>query len=129
MTKRQIFSYRSAEGDCPVSQFILHLEPKLQQKLKVQLNELRDPACRMRPPHIKAFRLHRYKGLYELRARLRQMVRIIFCVDDSGNVILLHGFIKKEARATDKALEIARRRRGRTVGIQGQYEEITVDAL
>lgn len=129
MTQRRIFSYRSAEGDCPVSQFILHLEPKLRQKLKVQLNGLRDPACRMQPPHVKAFRLPRDKGLYELRAKLRQMVRIVFCMDDSGNVILLHGFIKKEARATDQALAIARRRRDRAAGGQGHNEEIAEDAL
>ena len=83
----------------------------------------------MQPPHVKAFRLPRDKGLYELRAKLRQMVRIVFCMDDSGNVVLLHGFIKKEARATDKALAIARRRRDRAAGGQGYDEEIAEDAL
>ena len=48
-------------------------------------------------------------------------------MDDSGNVILLHGFIKKKARGTDQALAIARRRRDRAAGSQGY--EIAEDAL
>jgi phage-related protein len=61
---------------------------------------------------IKAFRLDRYKGLYELRTRSKKiMIRIIFYFDPDDNIILLHGFVKKQDRATNQALETARARR------------------
>lgn len=112
MENRQIFEFASLEGKLPVSDFIGCLDAKFQKKVYTQLDRLKERGCPMQPPLIKAFRLDRYKGLYELRTRLKQtMTRIIFCFDGDGNIILLHGFVKKQDRATNQALETARARK------------------
>ena len=107
---RKISKYTEPDGTSPVSDFIRRLDWKLQKKVFSQLKQLESPDFALQPPHIKAFRQSRHKGFFELRTRIRQAVRIIFIVDESGGIILLHGFIKKSDRATERALEIARAR-------------------
>ena len=46
-----------------------------------------------------------------LLIRLRQMVRIIFYINTEGDIVLLHGFVKRHERATEQALETARARK------------------
>lgn len=107
---RKISKYTEPGGTSPVSDFICRLDWKLQKKVLSQLKQLENPDFPFQPPHIKAFRQSRHKGFFELRTRIRQAVRIIFIVDESGGIVLLHGFIKKSDRTTERALEIARAR-------------------
>lgn len=107
---RKICKYTEPGGTSPVSEFIRRLDWKLQKKILAQLKQLENPEFALQPPHIKAFRQSRHKGFFELRTRIRQAVRIIFIVDEDGGIILLHGFIKKSDRATERALETARAR-------------------
>ena len=111
MTKRILCKYVEPDGSSPVSEFVGRLDWKLQKKIFSQLRLLENPDFTLQPPHIKTFRQNRHKGFYELRTRIRQAVRIIFIVDEDGGIILLHGFIKKNDRATEQALETARARR------------------
>ena len=62
----------------------------MQQKIRTQIKVLTAPQCSFQPPLVKAFRLDRYKGFYELRIRLRQMVRIIFYINTEGAVSYTH---------------------------------------
>lgn len=107
---RQILEFVTPKGKASVSDFISKLDFKVQRKISTNLINLKNSEYPMQPPLVKTFKLDKYKGLYELRVRIKQSVRIIFCLDKSGNIILLHGFIKKEERATRKALETARAR-------------------
>lgn len=107
---RKISKYTEPDGTCPVSDFVRRLDWKLQKKILAQLEQLQNPNFALQPPHIKAFRQSRHKGFFELRTRIRQAVRIIFIVDEDGGIILLHGFIKKSDRATERALDTARAR-------------------
>ena len=100
--ERRIYRFVDSGSD-PIGIFISRLEPKMQQKIRTQ--------CSFQPPLVKAFRLDRYKGFYELRIRLRQMVRIIFYINTEGDIVLLHGFVKRHERATEQALETARARK------------------
>lgn len=109
--ERRIYSFVDRNGSEPVNLFIDRLDQKVQQKIRIQIKLLTNPQCNLQPPLIKAFRLDRYKGFYELRIRLRQMVRIIFYINTEGEIILLHGFVKKHERATEQALETARARK------------------
>ena len=109
-TIRKICKYVEQDGTSPVSDFIRRLDWKLQKKVMAQLKQLENPAFALQPPHIKAFRQSRHKGFYELRTRIRQAVRIIFIVNEDGRIVLLPGFIKKNDRATERALETARAR-------------------
>ena len=103
--ERRIYRFVDSGSD-PIGIFISRLEPKMPQ-IKV----LTAPQCSFQPPLVKAFRLDRYKGFYELRIRLRQMVRIIFYINTEGDIVLLHGFVKRHERATEQALETARARK------------------
>ena len=58
-------------------------------------------------PQVKHFSIERYRKFYELRERIRVLVRIIFTIDEAGNIILLHPFIKRHQRNTYQALEIS----------------------
>ena len=92
----------------PVARFIDGLDPKLRDKLIRWLIELPNtPKASLREPHFKHFALERYRDLYELRARGKVLVRIIFTFRPNGEVLLLHAFIKKQSRDTMQALEQA----------------------
>ena len=108
--ERRIYRFVDSGSD-PIGIFISRLEPKMQQKIRTQIKVLTAPQCSFQPPLVKAFRLDRYKGFYELRIRLRQMVRIIFYINTEGDIVLLHGFVKRHERATEQALETARARK------------------
>ena len=95
-----------------MSAFLRTLDSKEKKKISVQLENLQYTDCPLKPPMVKAFRQERHKGLFELRTRInKRMTRIIFCFDDADNVILLHGFVKKQEQETVPALETARARK------------------
>jgi Phage derived protein Gp49-like (DUF891) len=50
-------------------------------------------------------------GLYEVRTNLPQgrKARVLFCIHE-GNMVLLHGFIKKTQKTPKKDLDLARER-------------------
>jgi len=52
------------------------------------------------------------KGLWEVRSDLAgsRIARVIFCIAD-GQMVLLHGFIKKTQKTPDADLELALRRK------------------
>jgi phage-related protein len=49
-----------------------------------------------------------YKGLWEIRSNLShgRISRVLFCVH-GGQMVLLHGFIKKTQRTPERELDIA----------------------
>ena len=100
--------YTPPERAAPVARFIDDLEPKLRDKLIRQLIELPNtPRANLREPHFKHFTLERYRDLYELRARGKVLVRVIFTIRPNGEILLLHAFIKRQSRDTMQALEQA----------------------
>lgn len=123
---RRICSYISPDGTYPVEDFINRQDAKMRKKILFQLRQLQKSQFQLQPPTVKAFRLARYRGLYELRTRIRQMVRIIFFVNSDGDIILLHGFTKKCDRATEQALETARERKRSLASGAAQAQEIII---
>lgn len=100
--------YKPPGRTAPVARFIDGLDPKLRDKLIRWLIELPNtPKASLREPHFKHFALERYRDLYELRARGKVMVRIIFTVRPNGEILLLHAFVKRQSRDTMQALEQA----------------------
>lgn len=97
-----------AEGDLPLCRFFQGLEDKQRRKLlTLFLMLMRAPAAVMREPYVKHFTLERYQSLYELRAKSKILVRIIFCRGGKGELLLLTPFIKHSRRDTMQALEAA----------------------
>jgi phage-related protein len=50
-------------------------------------------------------------GLYEVRTNLTggRIGRVLFYIGEQGEMVLLHGFIKKSQKTPDEEMELARR--------------------
>ena len=89
-----------------VEAFIEDLHPRLREKLVWQIFRLsRTPPAGLKEPHYKHYSIEKYRGLYELREKNRIVIRIIFTVLPSGEVLLLYAFQKRQSRDTMRALE------------------------
>lgn len=102
---KKIYLYQSETGEIPFERFLAVMEEKLKNKLLLGIHNLASIPEYMTEPHVKHFSLARYSRLYEYRARMRIMVRVIFTLDTHGNIILLHPMVKKRDRNTMQALE------------------------
>ena len=86
--------------------FIEGLEPKLRDKLIWQIFRLsHTPPSGLKEPHYKHFSIEKYRDFYELREKNRIVIRVIFTMLPSGEVLLLHAFQKRQSRDTMRALE------------------------
>lgn len=95
-----------AESATPFLDFFDALDEKQRQKLlSLFALLLQSPAAVMREPYVKHFSIERYQALYELRAKSKNLVRIIFTLTDSGDILFLVPFIKRHKRNTMQALE------------------------
>ena len=59
----------------------------------------------MREPYVKHFCIERYQALYELRAKSKNLVRIIFTLSDDGDILFLTPLTKRQQRTTMQALD------------------------
>lgn len=50
-------------------------------------------------------------GIWEVRSRLRDRIARVLFMIDGEEMVLLHGFIKKDQRTPKPALDLARRRK------------------
>ena len=95
-----------AEGSVPLLEFFGLLDEKQRQKLlSLFALLLQSPAAVMREPSVKHFCIERYQALYELRAKSKNLVRIIFTLTDDGDILFLTPFIKRHKRNTMQALD------------------------
>ena len=102
---KKIYIYSPAGITAPFLDFLDGLDEKMQKKIVYVLKSMAVSPGKLSEPQVKHFSIERYKELYELREKIRVMVRIIFTLDVNGNVILLHPFIKRHKRNTNQALE------------------------
>lgn len=96
-----------SKGTAPLLEFFGTLDEKQRQKLlSLFAMLLQSPAAVMREPYVKHFCIKRYQALYELRAKSKNLVRIIFTLTDSGDILFLVPFVKRhKKRNTMQALE------------------------
>lgn len=95
-----------AEGAVPLYDFFEALGEKQRQKLLTLFAMfIRCPTAVMREPYVKHFRIERYQALYELRAKSKTLVRVVFTLMDNGDVLFLAPFIKQHKRNTMQALD------------------------
>lgn len=103
-----ILIYQPADKTAPVPDFIDGLDPRLREKIIIRLYHLsQSHKPELKEPHFKRFSLERYRDLCELRVKSKMLIRIIFYLCPNGDVLLLHGFIKRQKRDTMQALEQA----------------------
>ena len=112
-----ILIYQPTSKSAPLADFIDGLDPRLREKILLRLKktaisihlrlyfltQLEKPE--MKEPHFKRFSIERYRDLWELRVKSKVLIRIIFCTLPNGDVLLLHGFVKRQKRDTMQALE------------------------
>ena len=101
-----ILIYQPTSKSAPLADFIDGLDPRLREKILLRLyflTQLEKPE--MKEPHFKRFSIERYRDLWELRVKSKVLIRIIFCMLPNGDVLLLHGFVKRQKRDTMQALE------------------------
>ena len=95
-----ILIYQPTSKSAPLADFIDGLDPRLRLYFLTQLEK-----PEMKEPHFKRFSIERYRDLWELRVKSKVLIRIIFCTLPNGDVLLLHGFVKRQKRDTMQALE------------------------
>lgn len=100
--------FQSDSGNVPVREWLLSLSA---DDRKIIGDDIRSaefgwpvgmPLCRS----MKA-----RKGLWEIRSKIGDgwIARVFFCARE-GNMVLLHGFIKKTQKTPDKEIDIAMKR-------------------
>ena len=98
--------YKPPDGPAQAAKFIEGLEPKLRDKVVRQIFYLsRTSLSELKEPHYKHFSIEKYRDFYELREKNRIVIRVIFTMLPSGEVLLLHAFQKRQSRDTMRALE------------------------
>lgn len=104
---KKIYIYQPSGKNAPFLEFMDTLDAKVQKKLEYALKSMAIAPGRLSEPQVKHFSIERYSQLYELREKIKVLVRVVFAFDSEGNIILLHPFIKRHKRNTNQALEIS----------------------
>ena len=113
----KLMTVAPAGKEPPLCRFFSELEEKQRQKLfDLFLMLMQMPAEVMREPYVKHFSLERYHALYELRIKAKILVRIIFSIEENGNILFLTPFVKRRKRDTMQALEAS-------LGLLAQVED------
>lgn len=99
----KIETFETKNGDKPVDDFIKKLQPQAKAKIVHTVNLLREFGNRLMMPHSKALG----SGLYELRIRGKDELRIFYCFTSQKTIYLLHAFKKQTRQTPLKELETA----------------------
>ena len=93
-------------------------EKQRQKLLSLFALMLQAPVSVMREPYVKHFTLERYSSLYELRAKSKTLVRIIFTMTP---------FVKQHRRDTMQALESSLSLLDRMRDGSCSYQELSIE--
>jgi phage-related protein len=100
--------YQKENGEIPVEEFLLSLQPKLRAKAYSDILLLKKLGINKREPYSTTIKGERYKGLFELRIKFSSDIsRIFYFLYDKNTFILLHGFLKKTDKTPERELEKA----------------------
>jgi len=101
-----IETYKNRNGKEVVQDFIFKMQPSTQGKMTRLLDMLENFGPELTMPHTRPMG----GGLYELRVRGRQEVRIFYIFAKGSTIYLLHAFQKKSQETPKKELALARQR-------------------
>lgn len=100
-------TYETASGEKVVDAFIKKQQPQAKAKIVHTVKLLRLYGNKLGLPHSKALG----SGLYELRIRGKEELRIFYCFAQKKTIYLLHGFKKQTQQIPLKELDIALKRK------------------
>lgn len=102
--KWKVYLYKSPQGDVPVNEFILSLEPKTESKVRGVIGLLKAFGINVGLPHFKKLT---GTDLWEIRIVGADSIRIFYVAITGRAFLLLHGFKKKKDRTPSKEIRIA----------------------
>lgn len=104
----QVQFFEKENGDCPVENFILSLDTKMQAKIVGLLEILQENGNSLREPYSK----HLSEGIFELRCKVgSNAARVLYFFYFEKRIILTNGFVKKTQKTPDKEIKLAKQRR------------------
>lgn len=127
---KKLLMFAPQEGVPSLPTFLKMLDPKLRAKLEsLFLMLVVTPVGLLHEPYVKHFTIEKYSALYELRAKSKLLVRIIFTIRPDGNVLFLTPFIKTHKRSTMQALEASLKMLSQIDDGSGSIQELTINTL
>ncbi len=101
----KVYLYETAKQK-PIEKFIRKLQPTAQAKLAKEVELLQAYGPKLSMPHAKPIG----SGLFELRVRDKQEVRVLYIYAHKSTIYLLHAFIKKQGPIPKREIETAQNR-------------------
>lgn len=101
-----IETYETSSGEKVVDEFIKKQQPQAKAKIAHIVKLLKQYGNRLILPHSKALG----SGIYELRIKGQEEIRIIYCFTPQKTIYLLHGFKKQTQQIPSRELNIALQR-------------------
>jgi phage-related protein len=103
--RRTVIFYRTADGKCPIKEFLDSLDGKASQKIAWVLNLLEDLES---IPSLYFKKLVSSDGIWECRIKHGSNIYRILCfMFKNSNIVLTHGFIKKTQKTPKNEIEKA----------------------
>lgn len=102
--------YQKENGDVPVSDFLLTLQPKMRAKAYSEIELLKKHGITLREPYVKPIKGINNKGIYELRIKFSSNIsRIFYFCYQQNTFVLLHGIVKKSNKTPERELQRVRK--------------------
>ncbi len=105
--------YKTKRGEYPVYEFFKKQRPQTQSKITHLIDLLAKYGNMLGLPHSKALG----GGLYELRIRGKEELRIFYGFTQQKSIYLLHAFKKQTQETPKKELDVALQRKEEIVTI------------
>lgn len=104
LKKTTIYYYITATGDNPIKDFLDSLSEKQQVKILRVFQYIQEYGLHRVLPHVK-----KLKGIpfWEIRILGKDSIRVIYAAVARDSIVILHGFIKKTVKTSQKELNIA----------------------
>ena len=108
MQEYEIEFYEKQNGECPVEDFLLHMDVKLRAKMLGIMGILKEKGNLLREPYSKYLE----DGIFELRGSVgNNITRVLYFYYYEKKIILTHGFIKKTQKTPAGEIKKAKRYR------------------
>lgn len=106
MNRFNIEYYKDKHGKCPISEFLISLEPKMRAKALKMILLLEEYGNELTEPYSK----HLSDGLFELRINQGNNIsRILYFFIVNQKIILTNGFIKKTQKTPPAEIKLAKK--------------------
>lgn len=108
MEQYEVEFYEKDNGDCPVEDFLLHLDKKMRAKLVGIIGILQEKGNLLREPYSK----HLCDGIFEIRGKVgNDISRVLYFFYYGRKIVLTNGFMKKSQKTPVLEIEKAKRYR------------------